>query len=130
MFSELQSIVDCFCVSSDWNLFIVIDSFQSIHSFYFVQYSTELRFKILHSLSLRDNPVINTHTLHSLSLPDNPVLNAHTKLVVDCNKFYFETYLCFTQNAVSNRTYVIVITSCSSDEIGSLNLVHYFRNEF
>ena len=45
-------------------------------------------------------------------------------------KVHFEIYLCFIYNVVLHVTYVIVITSCSSGEICSLNFMHFFRNAF
>ena len=54
VFSELQSIVDSSCVTYDWNSFItyVLTVFQSVHSFYFVQYSTELRLTVFKAFTV------------------------------------------------------------------------------
>ena len=50
-----------------------------------------------------------------------------TTTIFLCNKVSrFESIFVLIQIV----TYVIVITSCSSEEIGSLNLVHFFRKAF
>ena len=63
-----------FCLRDNPVLKSIVLCVQSVCFSCTVQY----RIKTLHSLSLRDNPVLNAHTLHSLSLRDNTVLNAHT----------------------------------------------------
>ena len=72
-----------------------------------------------------DHPVINNHTV--LGPETWTTLWLTTTFVFVCNKVsIFESIFVLIQIV----TYVIVITSCSSEEIGSLNLVHFFHNAF